>query len=182
MEELHDTEELARTRVRFFAKTKLADAPRPGMGTPCLEWTAGRSRDGYGKFAPAHKSVRAHRVAWELAHGPIPACLHVLHRCDNPLCVDVEHLFLGTNEDNIRDRDAKGRHVAPRGEAHRARMREVAARGERHCCAKLNDASVRSIRQLRDEGWTQRRLATKFGVSPSHIWSILARKTWAHVV
>ena len=130
----------------FWPKVKLADAPRPGMDTPCLEWQGYSDRDGYGTFESGYKTVRAHRVAWELAHGPIPDGLHVLHKCDNPPCVQDEHLFLGTEADNAADRDAKGRQASgdrngarlhpermPRGEAHGARLHpECLSRGDSH--------------------------------------------------
>jgi hypothetical protein len=99
-------------KERFFAKAKLSSFIRPGMTTPCLEWQAARDRDGYGYFGVrAGKVAKAHRLAWEFAHGPIPDGLHVLHKCDNPPCIDVEHLFLGTNDDNVADMNAKGRAV-----------------------------------------------------------------------
>jgi len=102
---------------RFFSKTKLAETPRPGMKTPCLEWQACRDSKGYGRLSSRigrmGKVEAAHRLMWELEHGPIPDDLHVLHKCDNPPCVAIEHLFLGTPADNAADRDAKGRQSAP---------------------------------------------------------------------
>lgn len=77
----------------------------------CHLWTAHR-RNGYGRFAIDGRSYQAHRVAWELVYGPIPDGLWVLHNCpggDNPSCVNVEHLFLGTAIDNARDMASKGR-------------------------------------------------------------------------
>lgn len=75
----------------------------------CLEWTGGRGPRGYGKIMVAGEHLRTHRVAWELANGPIPDGLWVLHRCDNPPCCDVGHLWLGTHVDNQADKAAKGR-------------------------------------------------------------------------
>jgi hypothetical protein len=184
-------------RQRFFVKTKLASQPRAGMETPCLEWTAVRHEHGYGQFSLGDKMEKAHRVAWKIAHGPIPRGMCVLHRCDNPPCVAEEHLFLGTQADNVADRDAKGRQVSTRGDAHWSRLHperrprgdtsgprmhpECMARGEKHVRAKLTENNVRFIFQLRSQGWTQRRLASEFGVSQAVIWNILARKIWAHV-
>jgi hypothetical protein len=71
----------------------------------CWEWTRARSHDGYGVY----KKLRAHRVAYELAFGPIPDGLSVLHHCDNPPCVNPARLFLGTQSDNMRDCYRKGR-------------------------------------------------------------------------
>jgi hypothetical protein len=82
----------------------------------CIEWTGGRTSAGYGQLYPPGlkgRSVLAHRWAWEQEHGPIPAGLHVCHRCDNPPCVNVNHLFLGTMGDNMRDKTRKGRQHHP---------------------------------------------------------------------
>lgn len=87
----------------------------------CWQWTGAKLK-GYGliRVKSGEPPRRAHRVSWQLFRGPIPAGLHVLHWCDNPSCVQPFHLFLGTHQDNMRDRDAKGRGVLPymlRGQA-----------------------------------------------------------------
>jgi hypothetical protein len=79
-----------------------------GVGD-CWEWLRYTNVDGYGRLRWNEKYIGAHRVAWEKANGPIPGGMHVLHRCDNPPCVNPSHLFLGTNKDNMDDRDSKGR-------------------------------------------------------------------------
>jgi len=157
------------SKIRFAAKVKPSTEIRPGVSTPCLEWTANRNRLGYGLFQISGKSERAHRVAWEMANGPIPPGLCVLHRCDNPPCVNSEHLFLGTHTDNMHDMFAKGRGIVAR------------ARGEQNGSAKLTEEKVRRIFQLRREGWMQARLALEFGVSETSITLILSRKRWAHL-
>ena len=147
------------TEERFFAKTVLA-------ANGCLEWTGSRDRKGYGKFKMPGSPQLAHRVAWELKHGPIPAGMHVLHHCDNPPCVLDEDLFLGTALDNARDREQKGR-------GHQAI-------GERTGAAKLTEADVREIRRSRRRV-SIRELAGRFGVSSATVWQAQTGRTWQHV-
>lgn len=94
----------------------------------CLVWSGLRNDKGYGLIQDRSrgKLLKAHRVAWELANGPIPAGLMVLHRCDHPWCVDVAHLFLGTAADNSADMVAKGRQ-ARGAKLSAARFRRLAA-------------------------------------------------------
>lgn len=75
----------------------------------CIEWVGGRTGYGYGQLKEGRRTRLAHRVAWELRYGLIPTELCVLHRCDNPACVNVQHLFVGTHKDNTADMIAKGR-------------------------------------------------------------------------
>ena len=89
---------------RFTSKTSFNEA------TQCLEWTASRTKTGYGRFHFAGETQRAHRVAYTLAHGEIPEGLFVLHKCDNPSCVNVKHLRLGTTQENTADRTMRNRH------------------------------------------------------------------------
>jgi len=142
-------------RQRFFSKTRLADALRPGMTTLCLEWQAATDCHGYGRISNrrgrAGNPEAAQRVAWEIANGAIPNGLHVLHHCDNPPCVAAGHLFLGTAGDNVKDCMKKGRlsppprltganhpsrlhpECLPRGDAHWSRVHpEWMSRGDSH--------------------------------------------------
>lgn len=86
---------------RFFQKVD--------MSRDCWIWKAGTDKDGYGKIYVDGKTIRSHRVSWEIHNGPIPKNMCVLHKCDNPPCVNPEHLFLGTSTDNNRDREVKNR-------------------------------------------------------------------------
>lgn len=162
---------------RFHEKYKVNDE------TGCWEWT-GALTHGYGVInsGGAGKAIRAHRVAYELFVGPIPngdgyhgTC--VLHRCDNPRCVNPEHLFLGTNADNVADMDAKGRRVSvPRTGPllDKSGMR----RGERHPMAKLTTEQVSAIRTSSMAGTE---LAAQYGISKSTVSQIRLGKKWASV-
>lgn len=86
---------------RFYGKIKKTKT--------CWYWTACVSSFGYGQISVNGKSVGAHRISWEIHNGSILDGLHVLHKCDNPPCVNPDHLFLGTNKDNVEDRYVKGR-------------------------------------------------------------------------
>jgi hypothetical protein len=87
---------------------------RVERGDGCWSWNGDRGQaHGYGRFHLNRWYILAHRAAYFLTHGPIPAGLNVLHRCDNRRCVNPDHLFLGTQADNIADMWAKGRGVAP---------------------------------------------------------------------
>ena len=103
-----------------------------------------------------------------MANGPIPAGMQVLHRCDNPPCVRPDHLFLGTNKDNVDDKMAKGRHKCPHGTDHHR--------------AKLTEDQVREIRRLRSAGEEIKPLAKRFGVTHPLISAIANRRIWKHVV
>ena len=81
-----------------------------GLPSGCLEWTGGTTPDGYGKIKIDGVTVVAHRLAWTLTVGPIPEGMCVCHTCDNPPCCNVNHLWLGTNAENMADKMAKGRY------------------------------------------------------------------------
>ncbi len=92
-------------KPRFWAKVRVT----PG----CWEWTGAKTHFGYGKMMIAGKVVRAHRVSYELHVGAIPSELLIRHRCDNPACVNPDHLEPGTQADNIQDMMERGRHGVP---------------------------------------------------------------------
>jgi hypothetical protein len=135
----------------------------------CWEWTASTAA-GYGTFGLDRETmVGAHRFSWELHFGPIPPGMYVCHHCDNKVCVRPDHLFLGTALANNRDMDRKGRRVlAP-------------LHGEANPNAKLTADDVFEIRRLCGEGIAKRELARRFGVTPTLIRSVVARRHWKSV-
>lgn len=147
-----------KTLARFWAKVQKTDT--------CWLWTAGKVTDGYGAFAITHSVQRkAHRISWEMAHGPISTGLCVLHKCDNPPCVNPDHLFLGTNDENMADMVAKGR----------------APQGERNNHAVLTVADVHSIRELFLSGMPKRAIARKYNMTHNNIRFIVTGVSWRHV-
>ncbi len=99
---------------------------QPQLG-PCWIWTGRKTSQGYGRLGERYANI--HRLSWQIHNGNIPDGLCVLHRCDNPPCVNPAHLFLGTYTDNARDMVSKGRNRGPRGETHSwAKITEMQAR------------------------------------------------------
>jgi HNH endonuclease len=125
-----------------------------------------KKTDGYGKLKWRGRVILAHRATWEVERGPIPEGLDVLHRCDNPPCRNIEHLFLGTSADNVADMDAKGR-------------RRCLA-GETNPFAKLTDATVREIRAIPFEV-PQHVVAAMYGIHQRTVGRIRSRQRWAHL-
>lgn len=137
-----------------------------GAAGECWAWRGRLNYSGYGITGiGGRRNARAHRVAYELARGEIPPGLVVCHRCDNPKCCNPAHLFLGTQADNNRDRHAKGRS-------------KNLDRGELHPKAKLSGAQVNEMRRLRGEGWTQQKLADRFGVSRGNVSKIVNGRSY----
>lgn len=137
----------------------------------CWLWNGSRNPLGYGMVRVASRRpgpIGAHRIAYELMHGPIPDELWVLHHCDNPPCVNAEaHLFLGTEADNARDKVAKGRHKSGR------------VSGERHGRSKLSRTVVDAIRARYASGaTTMDALGQEYSVRTSTIWNIVNGRTW----
>lgn len=154
-------------KERFFDKV----SPEPMSG--CWLWTGAPSDNTktgqYGRFRMNGKQRRAHRASWELFRGKIPEGMHVLHRCDNPVCVNPDHLFIGTNSDNVADRVEK----------HRSGNKPHI--GENHPMRRLSEENVRSIRSRYFMGEAGKNLSIEFGVSRSAVSEIVNFRKWRHV-
>jgi hypothetical protein len=132
----------------------------------CLIWLTGRFESGYGQFWLKGKNVKAHRIAWEIEHGPIYDGLLVLHKCDVKWCVNVQHLYLGTAQDNVIDRIMRG------GQAY----------GERHHNSIISDREAAEILYLALEGQlTQREIADIYGVCLRRVEDIRGGRAWRHI-
>jgi len=136
--------------------------------TECWEWTAHVSTSGYGLFRVGKRMVSAHRLAYFLGNKTQPGELHVLHRCDNKLCCNPTHLFLGTNRDNIDDYAAKG---LSRNLGH-------TQIGERNGHARLTE---RDVLAMRASGDSQCSIAARYGISQAMVSKIKRRKRWMHL-
>lgn len=149
----------------------------------CWFWLGAKHSFGHGRFRAGPgkgKMWMAHRFAWFLTNGDIPSGLQVLHKCDNPFCVNPDHLFLGTQADNMADMKFKNRQA--RGKEHGSALHaENWKRGAKHPQAKFSESQIREIRNLKQEGWTTDALMSRFQVSRSAICRIISRKTYRDV-
>lgn len=145
---------------------KLMSRVECDLNTGCWLWSGPADRKGYGHVWWKGRHRTAHRVSYEEQVGPISGGLHVCHRCDTPACVNPAHLWLGTGQDNVDDRVAKGRSRSGQG------------RGETNSANKLTSAEVLEIRAAEAP---QKVLAANYGVDQSLISLIRRRKIWAHL-
>lgn len=134
---------------RFKEKVKIVE-------NGCHEWQSTIKRDGYGQFWHDAKPQKAHKVAYELFKGEVPKGLIIMHTCDNRICVNPDHLKLGTTKENIADMDAKKR------------------RGTK---SKLTYADVAKIKKLLEDRYSQQYIADQFGVNQTTISCIKLGKT-----
>ena len=176
----------------------------------CWDWTKGTVTGGYGVIRVDRKPKAAHRVSFEMRNGAIPENGWVLHNCDNPKCLNPDHLYIGTPADNVRDREGRGRNTYYRGENHwSAKSPERIPRGENHWTKKHPEKIVRGVaftkpeRRARGErcgraklkgsqipeirglwlkgGHRQVDIAKMFGVAQSLVGMIVRREIWKHI-
>lgn len=134
----------------------------------CWDWKGNTdSRRGYGRvvYRARNKSIPAHVASWKINRGKIPKGMCVLHKCDNRSCTNPDHLFLGTNFENVRDMVYKNRQ----------------AKGSNAGQAKLTEDQVKEIRQLLSEKMDQKEIAKKYNITQTTVSHINIGKTWRHI-
>lgn len=144
-------------------------------GPGCWLWTGAKDECGYGVITEGGrrgrgfpgKAFKTHRLSWSFAYGEIPSGMSVLHKCDTPACVRPDHLFLGTQRENVADCVGKGRN---RG-----------ATGTKNCKAKLREDEVQEIRFRVARGESIPACARAFGIDRGTAWRIVRYKMWAHI-
>lgn len=155
-------------RERVTKETFMNDVyPEPNTG--CWIWGKSLTEKGYGnvqKKVKGHVLRGSHRVSFYIHNGPFNYSLLVCHKCDNPICVNPDHLFLGTTQENTFDMKSKGR----------------ASHGESRPTAKLNETQVINIRTKYATGnYTTRELAKEYDIDHGNVAGIIRRATWRHV-
>lgn len=141
---------------------------RKGIG--CWIWGGSKNSMGYGLFHIRRGySVYAHRAVWAMARGPIPTGMCVLHKCDNPPCVRLSHLWIGSQSENVQDMHKKGRNTI-RG-----------LKGEMHPSAKMTGDDVRKVRGMRGLGFSLKDIARQFSISTTQAHDIARGKSWGHI-
>jgi hypothetical protein len=159
---------------RFWSKVN-KNAPNG-----CWEWT-GSNTHGYGQIWVNGRLHRANRVSYEIHFGEIPDGLFVCHKCDNPACINPDHLFLGTNSDNMKDCSLKGRIGFQKYPWIIHLKKKHTSKGEKHSQAKLKEDQVVQMRRLFNDGMSIKNIAAIYKINPSHVGKIIRFKYWTHL-
>ncbi len=146
----------------------------------CWIWQRAANNKGYGVCAVGRGMRLAHRMAYAIVHGPIPTGISVLHHCDTPLCINPDHLFLGTQMDNVHDAMQKGRHKNPPLNAHYRKSNPQ--RGSKSKNAKITEAIAKHIMLERMTGRNFTDLGHEVGLDASVVADICKGLAWAHVL
>ena len=170
----HNSRGLPWSRHGLPLAERIKESSLVDPATGCWLWQKAKYPNGYGLIGIRKdgktRSMPAHRASFEAFRELIPAGLWVLHKCDVPICVNPEHLFLGTNHDNVLDMWAKGRAVPPPW-----------VPGEKQGASKLTEAAVRDIRRRYGMGESQYKLAADYDVTQANISRIVTRQTWVYI-
>jgi hypothetical protein len=139
----------------------------------CWEWQGNKDKQGYGRISHNYKKVKVHRLAYEVHYAEPLGDLLCCHKCDNPSCVNPNHLYAGTNADNMRDKVERGRQHRP----------VVDYRGDKSPRSILKEHQVRDIRNLYKLGYTIRKLSGLYpAVKEAAIANIVHNRTWKHLL
>jgi hypothetical protein len=130
----------------------------------CWKWTGGKTAQGYGNIWFDGSLRRANRIRWQLCFGEIPEGMLVLHKCDNPECTNPDHLFIGTQKDNMQDMIQKGRGRK--------------ANGSSHYMSKFTEQDILEMRKLSKEGHDINYISEKFSAKKGTIRAIINRTNW----
>ena len=149
---------------RFWPKVNIKGAKE------CWPWVGQLTRGGYGRIKVGNRLVYATRVSLAISGVRVPTDKQACHHCDNPVCVNPEHLFLGTPDDNVQDCVRKGRQARLMGRH----------RGEGNPSAQLNEDQVKEILKMKGSV-TPKRIAQKYGISRWAIYQILSGRKWSHL-